>query len=259
MSLGALPPGAVPPPSLQNVWNSKLSPLHKYAVQMAVEMVDRIFTEFDRETNLMFDEFSAMRVELQRVAELLESQLARERQLHDLLESLSGHHNAMGNHALNGLMNAKHPNLQQLHDLLEQATGHNEAVVQATMQSVQQAQAHADGHVSHAQHLKGQSITTEHELARIKQLLAMPPPNLPPMNLSQFKAPAPVVSSPVVAVPLSVRPPMTAPVVAPTMPLTTMPPSGSVSPPMGVGGYASPPATYPAAYVRSASPGHYSY
>lgn len=160
--------------------NQKLGPLKKWATQIATDMISRIFQEFEREAGVAFDEVSQMRAELVRVSELLEGQMQREKELHALLESLHGHMAGAGSHALGGLQQPKGPDLSHLHALLDQAVqaaGQQDQSQSGIMARLEHALAQADGHSNHAKNLKQQSITTEHELARIKKLLAMPPPN----------------------------------------------------------------------------------
>jgi len=165
--------------------NSKLAPLKKWATQIAADMIQRVFVEFEREAGLAFDEVAQMRGELVRVSELLEGQMQREKELHALMDALHAQNGALAGHAAN-----KGPGmaqeLQNLHHMLDQcvqASHGNDAQSDQIMQKLQHALAQADGHKGHANNLKEQSVTTEHELARIKQLLAMPNPNAPPMSM----------------------------------------------------------------------------
>eukprot|EP00929_Paragymnodinium_shiwhaense_P023832 TRINITY_DN14830_c0_g1_i1.p1 TRINITY_DN14830_c0_g1~~TRINITY_DN14830_c0_g1_i1.p1 ORF type:complete len:260 (-),score=35.13 TRINITY_DN14830_c0_g1_i1:127-906(-) len=245
--------------------NSRFAPLRKWATDIAVDMINRVFAEFDHETALAFDELSQMRGELGRVAELLEVQLQRERQIHDLMDSLAHNHGVLANHTMNGLMSSKHPSLEQLHHILDEVVGHNDAVVQDTLSKVLQVQAHADAHGSHASNLRGQSITTEHELSRVKQLLSMPVPGAKlPATLPQVRP----VGPPVPTAGLVVPPAM------PTMPMRMSPHVPAVG-----ATYGGPPVvltaaqpqlmmTAPAGYVaqvsspmasRAASPGRVTY
>jgi len=158
----------------------KMGPLKNWATQIATDMIQRIFQEFEREAGIAFDEVTQMRAELVRVSELLEGQMQREKELHALLESLHGHMAGAGAHAMGSMQDKGGPDLRQLHMLLDQAVQANSQ--QDTTQAdvfarLEHALAQADGHSNHAKNLKQQSVTTEHELTRIKKLLAMPNPS----------------------------------------------------------------------------------
>lgn len=165
--------------------NSKLAPLKKWATQIAADMIQRVFVEFEREAGLAFDEVAQMRGELVRVSELLEGQMQREKELHALMDALHAQQGALAGHAQNKGpgMAAELQNLHHMLDQCVQASHSNDSQSDQIMAKLQHALAQADGHKGHANNLKEQSVTTEHELARIKQLLAMPNPNAPPQSM----------------------------------------------------------------------------
>merc|ERR1719343_321213 len=59
------------------------------ASQLANELVAKLTEEHSREVTEMYKEVMNLRAELQRVAELMQGYLARERQLHEMMEKLT--------------------------------------------------------------------------------------------------------------------------------------------------------------------------
>mmetsp|Transcript_89077 Transcript_89077/g.191148 ORF Transcript_89077/g.191148 Transcript_89077/m.191148 type:complete len:173 (+) Transcript_89077:148-666(+) len=128
------------------------------ASQLANELVTKITQEHAREVTDMYKEVMTLRGELQRVAELMQGYLAREKQLHDMMEKLT-----------------------QTYD---EAT---RQFVSAHSQFAEKAQQTTSQHDNQRRQLQDPMRDTEQELARIQAILASPPVPPPdvPLHLHQ--------------------------------------------------------------------------
>eukprot|EP00930_Biecheleria_cincta_P096767 TRINITY_DN88563_c0_g1_i1.p1 TRINITY_DN88563_c0_g1~~TRINITY_DN88563_c0_g1_i1.p1 ORF type:complete len:218 (+),score=37.11 TRINITY_DN88563_c0_g1_i1:65-655(+) len=128
------------------------------ASQLAGELVQQLTQEHTREVTAMYQEVMALRNELQRVAELMQGYLQREKQLHDMME--------------------------QLTNTYQEATAHFHA---AHSQFTDHAKHTTLNHDSQRRALVDPMRDTEQELQRIQALLAQPPVPPPdvPVHLHQ--------------------------------------------------------------------------
>mmetsp|Transcript_44663 Transcript_44663/g.103174 ORF Transcript_44663/g.103174 Transcript_44663/m.103174 type:complete len:264 (+) Transcript_44663:55-846(+) len=72
--------------------NYKIAAFRDFATQLCGQVVEQLCQEYEREVNVMYQDLVQYRGELGRVADLLSGQLQREKQLHDMMETLLGHH-----------------------------------------------------------------------------------------------------------------------------------------------------------------------
>eukprot|EP00928_Gymnodinium_smaydae_P016551 TRINITY_DN16231_c0_g1_i2.p2 TRINITY_DN16231_c0_g1~~TRINITY_DN16231_c0_g1_i2.p2 ORF type:complete len:306 (-),score=49.78 TRINITY_DN16231_c0_g1_i2:59-871(-) len=164
----------------------KIQAFRTFASQLAAQVVEQLCTEYEREVSIMWNDLVSYRNELGRVAELLGTQLTRERQLHELVENMAGHHANIASSAQMAAQNQ--PNARALHEMVDQMFGQSASVLNTTIQGVSQAHAVArESHMS-AKGLEEPLINAENEYQRIMQLLSSP--------LIPGQAPQPTVASP---------------------------------------------------------------
>ncbi|CAE8711568.1 unnamed protein product [Polarella glacialis] len=144
-----------------------------FAARLASELVQQLADEHAREVVSMYQENMGLRSELGRAADLMQSYLAREQQLHAMLEQLNGTY-------------AEHT--RQLHETHEQLSA--------------RAQQTAHSHDERRKGLLEPMSETANELARIRDLLSqspVPPPDVrtfpqdaaPHLSQSMLSAPSP--------------------------------------------------------------------
>eukprot|EP00933_Yihiella_yeosuensis_P053480 TRINITY_DN51720_c0_g1_i1.p1 TRINITY_DN51720_c0_g1~~TRINITY_DN51720_c0_g1_i1.p1 ORF type:complete len:195 (+),score=29.53 TRINITY_DN51720_c0_g1_i1:90-674(+) len=144
---------AIPPGSVASVGGPGAT-FRDVATQLAQELVTQLTQEHSREVNAMYQEVLSLRGELSRVAELMQGYLAREQQLHSMMEQLS--------------------------NTYSEATSHFHA---AHSQFSEQAGRSTKSHDQARRQLVDPMRDTENELQRIQSLLAqppVPPPDFPP-------------------------------------------------------------------------------
>lgn len=150
----------------------KINAFRSFATQLAGQVVEQLCQEYEREVSIMWNDLVQYRNELGRVAELLGGQLHRERQLHEMLEAMAGHHANIANSAQ--VAAAQSPNSASLHDMVDQLFGQHNAIVNSTLQGVSQARAIVDSHAQSAKQLQEPLISAENEYNRIMSILASP-------------------------------------------------------------------------------------
>lgn len=143
-----------------------------FASQLHAQVVDQLCQEHEREVFTMAHEVVMYRIELERVAELLASQLGREKQLHAMLESLAGHQANVCNSTmqLGGSITDKH----QMHEIVEAMYQQTTMQMATTYNQMNQANEISQSHMAQADQLKEPMITAENELNRIMGLLSTP-------------------------------------------------------------------------------------
>lgn len=163
-------PGALS--TAQNHAAMKVGAFREFASQLAVQVVEQLCGEFEREVNILYSDVWTYRVELERVAELLGHQLHRERQLHDMLATVGDVHSSVVAQMEN--LAQVQPDSKSIHDMIESLQGHQVNIINNGLSGVSEAVTVASGHAAQAKQLKEQSITAEHEFNRILQLLSQP-------------------------------------------------------------------------------------
>lgn len=150
----------------------KVGAFRDFAMQLAVQVVDQLCVEYEREVSQLYNDCLVYRHELERVAALLGSQLLRERELHNMLEKMADH---QGNIASSAQMLAQQsPNSQALHELVDQLVAQHQGILGSTLQGMTQAHSVAHAHAAHAKQLQEPLISAENELVRITQMLQVP-------------------------------------------------------------------------------------
>lgn len=177
---------------MQSNANLKVAAFREFASQLAVQIVEQLCTEYEREVNVMYSELVTYRTELERVAELLGHQLGRERQLHDMLTTMGDVHSSMVAQ-MEGIAQQR-PDHKILHDMVDAMQGQQVNVINSTLTGMSEAQTVASAHAMTASTMKEQTITAEHEFNRIVQLLQTPliPGQMPAPTMVQV----PTIGSP---------------------------------------------------------------
>lgn len=128
--------------------------------------------EFEREVSALYNDVMMYRHELTRVADLLGQQLARERQLHGMLEKIAEHQTSIAQSAQ--YLAQQSPDSAQVHTLVDQTLGQHVGILQQTLSGMSQAQNVISAGAQQAAQLKDQMITADNEFNRIMQLLSQP-------------------------------------------------------------------------------------
>eukprot|EP00929_Paragymnodinium_shiwhaense_P102889 TRINITY_DN66115_c0_g2_i1.p1 TRINITY_DN66115_c0_g2~~TRINITY_DN66115_c0_g2_i1.p1 ORF type:complete len:309 (+),score=45.06 TRINITY_DN66115_c0_g2_i1:93-929(+) len=151
---------------------AKVEAFRSFASQLAGQVVEQLCQEFEREVAIMFEDILQYREELRRVADLLGSQLHRERQLHDMLETMAGHHANI--HEAAHIAARQQPGTAALHDLVDQLFGQHQAALGSTLKGADTARSIAETHAMSSSQLQEPLISAENEYTRIMQLLSVP-------------------------------------------------------------------------------------
>jgi len=150
----------------------KVGAFRDFATQLALQVVEQLCVEYEREVSQLYNDCLVYRHELERVAALLGAQLLRERELHNMLEKMADH---QGNIASSAQMLAQQsPNSQQLHELVDQLVAQHQGILGSTLQGMSQAHSVAHAHAAHAKQLQEPLISAENELVRITSMLQTP-------------------------------------------------------------------------------------
>lgn len=155
-----------------NVSDKKIAAFRDFAATLAGQVVEQLCTEFEREVGVMYKELVQYRNELGRVAELLGHQLGREKQLHEMLDTMANHHSSVAAQAAQ--MAANKPNSSDLHNTVDQVVGGVSQVSGAMLGALGQANEVLKQHSGNANMMKEQTITAEHEFQRLMDLLSKP-------------------------------------------------------------------------------------
>jgi len=150
----------------------KIEAFRGFAAQLAGQVVEQLCQEFEREVSVMWNELVQYRNELGRVAELLGSQLHRERQLHDMLGTMAEQHSNLATSAQ--LAAQKSPNSKQLHEMVDAIFGQQNSAVRNTLDGVSQAYSISQSHAQAAAQLQEPLLSAEGEFNRLMQILATP-------------------------------------------------------------------------------------
>lgn len=134
------------------------------ASQLANELVNQLTEEHNREVNAMYEEVLMLRGELQRVGELMQAYLAREKQLHEMMDMLN--------------------------NTYAEATAHFHHTHSQFLEHAK----NTSGQLDRRSHLADASRDTARELARIQAILAQPvtPPPEAPVHLHHHEPVSPV-------------------------------------------------------------------
>jgi len=191
----------------------RIQAFRTFATQLNSQVVEQLCAEYEREVACMWNDIVMYRNELSRVAELLGTQLTRERQLHGLVESLTNHHASIAGSSYAAVQNQ--PNADALHQMVDQLYGH----VNATLQGVSQAHEVTRSHAMSAKGLEEPLISAEQEYTRIMQMLSQPaiPKVAPAPTTARDPQAAPQWSPPVAPAQPTARDPQAAPQWAPPM------------------------------------------
>eukprot|EP00403_Amphidinium_massartii_P017851 CAMPEP_0178414790 /NCGR_PEP_ID=MMETSP0689_2-20121128/23217_1 /TAXON_ID=160604 /ORGANISM="Amphidinium massartii, Strain CS-259" /LENGTH=203 /DNA_ID=CAMNT_0020036089 /DNA_START=55 /DNA_END=662 /DNA_ORIENTATION=- len=73
----------------------KIQAFRDFATQLCMQVVEQLCQEYEREVHVMYGDIVQYRGELGRVADLLQGQIQREKQLHEMMETILGHHEAI--------------------------------------------------------------------------------------------------------------------------------------------------------------------
>eukprot|EP00929_Paragymnodinium_shiwhaense_P070121 TRINITY_DN35494_c0_g1_i1.p1 TRINITY_DN35494_c0_g1~~TRINITY_DN35494_c0_g1_i1.p1 ORF type:complete len:315 (-),score=71.96 TRINITY_DN35494_c0_g1_i1:31-975(-) len=155
------------PPAAPHV---KVQAFRQFANQLCIQVTEQLCEEFEREVNALTQDVLVYRNEMVRVAELLANQLGRERQLHEMLNSLAGHHANLATQAQQVSAN-KGPNKEAVHRIVEQMFGETENIINTHTQGWSQASAISQSHMDNAKQLQEPMISAENELGRIMSML----------------------------------------------------------------------------------------
>mmetsp|Transcript_41375 Transcript_41375/g.74906 ORF Transcript_41375/g.74906 Transcript_41375/m.74906 type:complete len:216 (+) Transcript_41375:43-690(+) len=77
---------------------AKIQAFRDFATQLCMQVVEQLCQEYEREVHVMYGDILQYRSELGRVADLLSGQIQREKQLHEMMETVLGHHEAISMH-----------------------------------------------------------------------------------------------------------------------------------------------------------------
>jgi len=150
----------------------KIEAFRNFASQLASQVVEQLCVEYEREMSQMWNDLLMYRNELDRVAQLLGSQLEREKKLHGTIEQMVGH--SAGVHQQAAMMAQQQPGSEQLHQWLEQFMGQHKDIMNQTVAGVGQANQVLAGHAANAGAMKQDAVSAENEFMRIVSLLRQP-------------------------------------------------------------------------------------
>lgn len=151
----------------------KINAFRDFASQLAAQVTEQLCTEFEREMGAMWNDVLMYRNELDRVAQLLGTQLEREKKLHGVIEQMVGHSANVHQHAQ--MLAQQKPGSNELHGWLEQVLGQHADLLNQTVAGVGQTSQILQNHAMNAQQMKQETISTENEFMRIIELLRQPP------------------------------------------------------------------------------------
>lgn len=164
----------------------KIEAFRNFASQLASQVTDQLCHEYEREVSQMWNELVMYRTELERVEQLLGAQLEREKKLHGVIEEMVAHSSNLNDHT-NHLATQQPGKNDQLHNFLDHFTGRHSDILQQTLNGVGQANQVLSSQAAHANNMKQESVTAEHEFERIANLLQQP--------IESIQAPRPLVST----------------------------------------------------------------
>lgn len=196
----------------------KIEAFRNFASQLASQVVEQLCVEYEREMSQMWNDLLMYRNELDRVAQLLGSQLEREKKLHGVIEQMVGH--SAGVHQQAQMMAQQSPGSEQVHQWLDQFMGTHKDIMNQTVAGVGQANQVLAGHAANAGAMKQDAVNTENEFVRIVNLLRQP--------LVSNATPAPTIA----AVPQLGGPPSGG-----SVRFATPPPQGMMGGPSSPGGF----------------------
>jgi len=150
----------------------QIQAFRNFASQLATQVVEQMCTEYEREMSAIWNDACMYRAELERVEQLLGMQLEREKKLHGTIEEMLGHSNHMHEQCKN--MASQSPGSDQLKQWVDQFTSQNANHLSQTVAGVSQANQVLNQQAAHANGLKQESISAEHEFVRIANLLKQP-------------------------------------------------------------------------------------
>lgn len=177
--------GPSPEQQAQQATGAKIDAFRQFASTLAVQVVEQMCGEFEREVSTMWNDVVAYRIELERVAELLGHQLHREKTLHEMMQNMGEIQSSMVAQA-EGLTRNQ-PDVKSIHDMVAQLHEQHVNVVNSTLSGMSQAQTVATSHAMQAKQLEEPMISAEVEFNRIMQLLQVPlvPGAMPSVTMAQ--------------------------------------------------------------------------
>lgn len=143
-----------------------------FASQLAQQVVDQLCGEFEREVVNLWNDVVMYRTELERVEQLLGSQLEREKKLHGVIENMLSSSGNTAEHI--GLLAQQQPGSGDMKKWLDQFMSQHTEILHQTVAGVGQTNQVLSAHAASASQLKNESITAEHEFMRIANLLQQP-------------------------------------------------------------------------------------
>lgn len=173
----------------------KINAYRDFAERFAAQLVESMTAEFAREAGELWNDVCMYRDELDRVAQLLGSQLEREKKLHGVIEQMVGHSQNVQNQAFS-LAQRRSPS-DQVHQMLEQHMASHNDLMNQTLQGVSEANQALGAYYQGAQQFKEPMVTAENEFMRIVEMLRNPPIHEargPPMP-GQIQSPPSYMSS----------------------------------------------------------------
>lgn len=189
---------------MANQASMKVGAFREFATQLAVQVVEQLCGEYEREVTNLYSDVYTYRVELERVAELLGHQLHREKQLHDMLATAGDVHSSVV--AQMEHLSLAQPDPGSIHDMVERLQGTQVNIINSGLSGISEGHSIASTHAAKAHNLKEQTVTAEHEFNRIMQLLQsplipgnMPTPTTAPMISQSISGQGAFRSSPAIA------------------------------------------------------------
>eukprot|EP00927_Polykrikos_kofoidii_P061215 TRINITY_DN5607_c1_g1_i1.p2 TRINITY_DN5607_c1_g1~~TRINITY_DN5607_c1_g1_i1.p2 ORF type:complete len:295 (+),score=65.92 TRINITY_DN5607_c1_g1_i1:81-965(+) len=169
-----------PPPNV--VTSQKVSAFRDFATSLVAQVVEQVTGEYEREVTMLYTDLVNYRTELARVTELLGQQLGRERQLHEMLETMSNHHTTITSQAQQ--VAQQQPNSKEIHELVDRMVGQQASIINTTLQGMSQAHSVAQNHAAQAKLLQEPMLDAENEFSRVMHMLQGPASAMTSMNAS---------------------------------------------------------------------------
>lgn len=170
----------------------KVGAFREFSNRLAQQLIDLMCGEFEREVQELWNDVCMYREELNRVAQLLGSQLEREKKLHGVIEQMMGHSANVQSQAEYLAQQRAGPD--QIHQILDQYVGHHQNLMNQTIQGVGEANQALMTHYQGTQGMREQAISAENEFMRIVNLLQNPPVHSVPPATMVSPSPGPMVN-----------------------------------------------------------------
>eukprot|EP00933_Yihiella_yeosuensis_P006829 TRINITY_DN111642_c0_g1_i1.p1 TRINITY_DN111642_c0_g1~~TRINITY_DN111642_c0_g1_i1.p1 ORF type:complete len:271 (-),score=54.85 TRINITY_DN111642_c0_g1_i1:107-919(-) len=154
----------------------KVQQFRQYTNARFAQAAEELCQEFEREVNILTEDLVLCRTELARCADLLASQLGREKELHKMLATIAGNTGSLVASAADiGQRHGASESVKvQMHEMVEQLFGHSQSLVQTAIGGVNDHHSIAHTHLLQAKELENKSLSAENELNRILAILRDP-------------------------------------------------------------------------------------